>query len=220
MRLCKILPALGGRALIALVNPNSKPIQFGGAAAFMRNYSNYAKSLISLLIVASLILGLSQAVREVAPGQPVVGEITLSPGSKTNVAITAPLDISGWNLVPGKVNQRTGILRIHASRKWQISMSADPNTNGHMTESASSNGGSKKSGYVKGGERLKNSMKVKALGYNEIDLAQGGVLIPGEPAGDFDIPITFSQEATWDDQPLPVGHTYRMVISFIPSKIE
>ena len=191
-----------------------------GGAAMIKTNTLIRRSLISLLIAASLILGLSQGVPEAAPGQPVVGEITLTPGSEPNVAITAPLDFSGWNFVPGEVNQRTGILHVHASKKWQISVAADTDTDGHMTEYASAHGGGKKSGYVESGERLKNSMKVKAQGYNEVDLSQGGVLIPGGPAGDFDIPITFSQEVTWDDKPLPEGHTYRMVISFIPSLIK
>ena len=121
----------------------------------MRKYSRYAKSLISMLIVASLILGLSQGVPEAAPGQPVVGEITLSPESKPNVAIIAPMEISSWNFLPGKVNQRTGILHVHASRKWQISIFADPNTRGHMSEYATAHWRGKKPGYVEGGQRLR-----------------------------------------------------------------
>jgi hypothetical protein len=199
---------------------NLRPIPLGGAAAIMRNYSEYAKSLILLLIAASFILGLSQGVPEVAPGQPVVGEITLCPGSRPNAAIIAPMEISGWNLVPGKINQQTGILHVHASGKWQISISADPNTGGHMTEYASAYGRSKKSGYVEGGERLKNSMKVYAQGYNEVDLTQGGLLIPRRPAGEYDIPITFSQYVAWNDRPLIESHGYHIIVNFFSSPVQ
>jgi len=190
----------------------SKQILFRGARAFMRKYSNYARSLISLLIFASLILGLSQGVREASPGQPVVGEITLHSGPNPNVAITAPIDISGWNLVPGEVNQRTGILRVHASGKWNIRVAPDSGSNGRMAECILDQS------YPR--EMLQNSMKIKAKGYDEIDLAQGGILIQNAPAGDFEIPIIFSQMLTWDDQPLPEGHAYCISISFIPTLIQ
>ena len=102
-------------------------------------------------------------------------------------------------------------------------MSADKLTNGYMTEYVpdSSPGGTK--AFIKNGNKLKNSMKVKAIGYGEVDLKNEGVLISKKDASrkndvkNFDIPITFEQLATWDDMALPEGHVYSIVVTFTAS---
>jgi hypothetical protein len=192
------------------------------------------EALISFLIIVAFAFGLSQGVQEAAPGQHVTGQITL--GQKNDntdlIEITAPEELSGWTLNPGITNEQKGILHVKAKGSWQIKVSADKATNGYMTEyilsPANGKNGNKEKGtedgaYVSGGEKLKNSMKVKAEGYNEVDLKDGGVLIDymdtsqGNKWQSFDIPITFRQEVSLDDMPLPEGHFYHIAINFNPS---
>ena len=76
---------------------------------------------------------------------------------------------------------------------------------------------------MKAGKKLQYSMKVKAEGYNEVDLKDRGVLITykddsqGNKWQSFDIPITFRQEGSWDDVSLPEGHVYHIAIDFNPA---
>jgi hypothetical protein len=165
-------------------------------------------------------MGLSQGIQQAAPGQPVVGEITLGHGNKNQVEISVPESISGGTLEPGIVNELMGTLHVQARGGWQIEVSADKFTNGYMTEyvPGSSLGGA--NAYMKDGNRLKDSMKVRASGYGEVDLKNEGVLISQKDTSrknevkNFDIPITFEQLATWDDTPLPEGHVYHIVVTF------
>jgi len=191
------------------------------------------RAFVSLLIIVALAFGLSQGVQEAAPGQHVTGQITL--GQKNDnthpIEIIAPEELSGWTLEPGITNEQKGILHVKAKGSWQIKVSADAATNGYMTEYVAQangkNGNNNKNGdagaYVAGGKKLQNSMKVKAEGYNEVDLKNGGVLITYEDKSQgnkwqsFDIPMTFRQEVSWEDMPLPEGHVYHMAINFNPS---
>jgi hypothetical protein len=184
-----------------------------------------ANSLALLLFIAAISTGLSQGVQQAAPGQPVIGEITLGQGHGNNnqVEISAPESISGGTLIPGIVNELMGTLHVKAIGDWQIEVSADKLTNGYMTEYVpdSSPGGTK--AFIKNGNKLKNSMKVKAIGYGEVDLSNKGMLISQKDTSgkndvkNFDIPITFEQLATWDDTALPEGHVYSIVVTFTAS---
>ena len=192
------------------------------------------KALISLLTVAIFIFGLSQGVQEAAPGQPINGQITL--GQKNDngnqIEILSPEELSGWTSLPDKVNEQKDILHVKAKGSWQIKVSADKATNGYMKEyilasDIGKNDNNRKSGedgaYVEDGKKLQYSMKVRAEGYNEVDLKDGGVLIAYDANSQenkwqsFDIPITFRQEGSWDDVPLPENHVYHIAIDFNPA---
>lgn len=191
----------------------------------IKTRSKFANFLTLLLFIAAISMGLSQGVQQAAPGHSVVGEITLGQGHGINnqVEISVPESISGGALIPGTVSELMGTLHVRAGGGWQIKVSADKFTNGYMTEYApdSSLGGSK--AFIKNGNKLKNSMKVKAIGYGEVDLTNEGVLISKKDTSlknvvkNFDIPITFEQLATWDDAPLPEGHVYSIVVTFTAS---
>ena len=178
-----------------------------------------AKSLSFFLIVTIVVLGITNGVQEAAPGQTLVDEITLSSVAEPGTVITTKVDTSELNLEPGKVIERTGIIHIHATGNWEATVVIDPDTDGYMTEYVPNSMSGNEVGYIKDGRRLKNSMKVRAEGYNEVDLAQGGVLIPHGSAGDIDIPIMFSQVVTFDDQPLPKGHVYHIVIQIVATNL-
>jgi hypothetical protein len=177
-------------------------------------------TLISLMIIVVLAFGLSQGVQEAAPGQPITGHIILGQGNDDGhrIEITAPNELSGWKLEPGIINEQQGILHVKAKGDWQIKVSADKATNGYMAEYILAQGA-----HAEHGRKLKKSMKVKAVGYNEVDLKDGGVLITykddsqGNKWQSFDIPIIFKQEVSWDDVALPQGHVYNIAIGFNPS---
>ncbi|VVB65169.1 Uncharacterised protein [uncultured archaeon] len=188
----------------------------------IKTRSKFAKSLALLLFISAISMGLSQGIQQAAPGQPVVGEITLGHGhgNKNLVEISAPESISGGTLIPGIVNELEGTLHVQARGGWQLEVSADKFTNGYMTEYVPDSSLSDTDAYMKDGNKLKNSMKVKASSYGEVDLKNEGVLISQKDTSqknevkNFDIPITFEQLATWDDTPLPEGHVYRIIVTF------
>ena len=189
----------------------------------IKTRSKFANSLALLLFIAAISMGLSQGIQQAAPGQPVVGEITLGHGNKNQVEISVPESISGGTLEPGIVNELMGTLHVQARGGWQIEVSADKFTNGYMTEYVPDSSLGDTNAYMKDGNKLKNSMKVKAIGYGEVDLTNEGVLISKKDTSlknefkNFDIPITFEQLATWDDTALPEGHVYSIVVTFTAS---
>ncbi len=127
------------------------------------------------------------------------------------IEITAPADISGWELDPSitQPNTQTGTLHVKANKGWQVTASdEDMNTNGHMTEWDGSNYGERK---------LSNPMKVSAE--VEVTLPTGGVIQKGEETGSggMDITVTFKQTVTWDDD--AYVKTYRIVVTFTGSLI-
>jgi hypothetical protein len=188
----------------------------------IKTRSKVANSLALLLFIAAVSIGLSQGIQQAAPGQPVVGEITLGQGhgNKNQVEISAPESISGGTLEPGIANEMMGTLHVQARGGWQIEVSADKITNGYMTEYVPDSSLTGTKAFIKGGNKLKNSMKVKASGYGEVDLKDEDVLISQKDTSlknevkNFYIPITFEQLATWDDTPLPEGHVYSIVVTF------
>jgi hypothetical protein len=188
----------------------------------IKTRSKFANSLALLLFIAAIFMGLSQGVQQAAPGHPVVGEITLGQEQANNnhVEISVPESISGGTLIPGTVSELTGTLHVRASGGWQIEASADKFTNGYMTEYVPGSSPSGTKAFIRDGNKLKTSMKIKAIGYGGVDLKNGGVLISKQDTSrkngvkNFDIPITFEQLATWDDTPLPEGHVYSIVVTF------
>jgi hypothetical protein len=180
-----------------------------------------AKAFVHLLIVVVIAIGLSDGVQEAAPGQTLIGEIILSPRADPGLAIYAHMDISNLKLEPNKVNEKTGSLQIKASGKWRLEIACDPATNGCMAEYVSVPSNGESIGFKNNGRKLHNSLRIEAKGYNEVDLAKGGVLIFDGAAGDdINIPLIFKQMATYEDEPLPAGHEYRIAISLIPSLIQ
>jgi hypothetical protein len=205
-----------------------------GAAGMIKVKSISMKVLISLFIIIALTFGLSQGIKEAAPGQTATGQVTIGQknDNENNIEISAPQPIAGWKLEPGIVNEQKGTLHVKAKGSWQIKISADEATSGYMKEyipaSAKSDDGDHNKveangAYVKDGKTLINSLKVKAEGYNEVDLKDGGVLINYKDGGQgnafqtFDIPIIFRQEISWDDALLSNGHVYHITIDFNPS---
>jgi hypothetical protein len=169
---------------------------------------------IIFFLSAYFTLGLISAdsgIINAAPGQIVTDEITLGNAGQSEISIQAPASFFGWTLNPSQgPSTRQGTLLVEATGSWQIMVSANTVTGGHMAEYDPST-----SQYISEGKKLKTSLKITAENGNEVDLSKGGLLVQG--LGDRTIPITFEQTATKDDKHLPNGHDYRISLTFTAS---
>jgi methionine-rich copper-binding protein CopC len=135
---------------------------------------------------------------------------TTASGSPT-ISITAPSDISGWNLNPsaGQPQTQAGALIVGVdpdSESWEVTATDEDtaNTNGKMTAY---------SGSYDTGTKLRNAMKVAAK--YEVTLPAGGKI--ADNTGDRSVDVTFKQTVVWSDAPLSGGYSYRIVVTFTAS---
>ena len=174
-----------------------------------------ASIFVSLVLVMGALpatsvagdLALRDSMIKVAPGQEIAGSIHLGIESH-EVSIAFQGDTTNWDLDPMKspiLKQAT--LFAKGDSAWQIYVSSD--TGGCMSEYDNING------FIPNGRRLHTPLNISADGGSTIDLSRGGVLIKG--SGEMIIPITLEQHVAWNDEPLPQGHDYRVLINFVAS---
>jgi len=147
----------------------------------------------------------------VAPGLAIEDRLVLASGESDWVRITPPIGITDMVLDPKSspiVKQET--MLVESDGKWKVSVYADEASGGHMTECDASS-----SQYVPGGSRLLSALLIKTEKGNEVDLSQGGVLIEG--SGTQIINVTSEQSVSWLDGPLPEGHNYKIMLTFVAS---
>lgn len=181
------------------------------AAKLLNNYSAKAFWLCPLVCLIALSTALGNVI-EAVPGQSIEGQLDLVvdklPGH--HITITPPSAISGWQFQPDATNELLAVFNVKANKDgWQVAVKdSDLATSGHMTEWTGSDYKSLK---------LSNPMRVKAA--YEVALPEGGMIQTGsKTAGQGqDIVVTFLQDSTFEDEPLPEGHVYRIVITFIGS---
>lgn len=162
---------------------------------------------IMLIFFTDVSFAEQSTIIEAAPGQPVRTILTLG-GDSSEITIQVPATITDWVLNPTEpLCTRESTIVIDYLGPWRVMVSSDGPSRGYMAEYDTSS-----SAYVSGGMRLKNPMIVMAKGGNRVDISNGGVLLDGE--GKAIVPITFIQEASLEDEPLPAGHIYRINIIF------
>lgn len=152
-----------------------------------------------------LLLGVSSAILEAAPGQHIGEEIVLKsdePGLSLN--LTTPNDISGWTFIPGSINKKICTLHIKADKDWQLEARATESaTSGYMTEW---------NGYEYTSRKLAHPMNISAA--SRVSLPMGGVIQTGTKTCGRDIVVVLEQTVTKDDECLSDGHVYHMKITF------
>lgn len=166
----------------------------------------YALILIFLPISQANDLAHESNVIYAVPGEAIEDDILLSLESP-EVFITYHGDTNNWDLDPLKspiLNRAT--LLVQSDSPWRIYVSSK--TDGYMSEFDIVKG------FVPDGRRLGVPLNVSAENGKEVDLSEGGLLIDG--IGDETINLTLRQPVSWSDEPLPQGHDYRALISFIP----
>lgn len=149
------------------------------------------------------------------------GEITLSleTAGTFSILIDMSQETSGVSLQPGMDNEFNGTLTLLGYPKnWQISISSD--TGGYMAERDTGYGDSE---YVDNGKRLENPLIVKVLG-KDIDISKGGAISYMDVKGGLNdndrlvIPVTFSQRVTFNDNVLPSGRAYSILVTLTGSE--
>jgi hypothetical protein len=215
--------------LVSSVNPST----YGQSVTFTATVSpstatgsvEFYDGAISLGINSSLISGiatLSVSTLDV-PGSPhsitarYLGDTNYNPSissaisqtviAPTTIDITAPTDISGWNLDPAiGENTNSGTLAVDVTPGdaiWSVTAKdMDAATSGYMTEW---------SGSAYGTAKLANLMRVQGPDAEVILPNSGGTDIATGTGDAPSISITFNQYVTWDDDP----GTYRIVVTFI-----
>jgi hypothetical protein len=166
-------------------------------------------SMLTCLIAFQPVLG---GVIEAVPGQSIGVQLDLSVNAPQGyqITITPPSNISGWQLNPDQINEITGVLNVKANKDGWLVAVKDSNsiTYGHMTDW---------DGLSYSTLKLANPMMVKAA--REVTLPDGGVIQTGNktknPSQDID--VTFLQEVTDEDDSLPAGHAYNIVVTFLAS---
>lgn len=150
-----------------------------------------------------------------APGLSIGDDIALvSDDSDTGVMVTIAISDSKWILdTANDVNLLHGIMDVKSLTKWRIRVSADTTTKGFASEYDTV-----ASQFVNDGKALKNALRIRAEGGNNIDLVNGGVILEGE--GNKSTPIFFEQTLDESDAHLPQGHYYNIMVSFVGSKVQ
>jgi hypothetical protein len=184
--------------------------------------------LMGALVVLLVALGSAQTAGNIwaAPGQGVLEDITF--GEVGDISITLPtfpslvLNPENSHLDIDSIDPLVVDLSNIRGCSWRISVSVDTN-GGCLAEYDPS----APPQYVSGGKKLQNPMWISAesvAGGNKVDLSKGGVLIeetcPSGGCSDAIIPLTVSQDVTWQDEPLNNDHVYHMEISFIASLVQ
>ncbi len=149
---------------------------------------------------------------EAAPGQSIEGQLDLVVSEPRGhyIIVVSPFAIPRWQLMPNVTNELTVAFKVYANKDgWQVSVKDNnPATSGHMTEWTGS-------GY--GSLKLAKPMRVRAA--KEVTLPEGGVIQTGSKTTGHgqNINVTFIQEGTFADEPLPGGRVYRIVVTFMGS---
>ncbi len=130
---------------------------------------------------------------------------------KPRVAVSASDDALSWNISPKSpgIYTKTEKLNIKANTDWQLTVKdEDSYSKGYMMEWT-------KDGY--GAKRLSKPMKI--IADKETVLPNDQPITLGNRTGNngIDIQVTFIQEVTSEDLPLPDGAIYRKVVAFVGS---
>lgn len=137
-------------------------------------------------------------------GESVTDSLYLGDGF-VDISVEFQGDFSDWVLSPlHSPAVKQGTLVVKGEGSWKISVTSD--TGGYMAESDDN-------GYIPLGLSLHTPMTIIAQGGNAVNLSQGGILFQG--SGQKTVPITLEQPVVWNDEPLPQGHEYKSLISFV-----
>ena len=126
------------------------------------------------------------------------------------IEITAPADISGWNLQVGD-NCQSGTVHVRSNGKYAVLVSDDDaTTGGHMTQW---NGVAYLAKSLVNPMRIGNNCSAPSIG----DLAGPVTLVDDQACTDVagrDHAVSFHQLIDWADDTLPAGQVYRIVVTF------
>lgn len=171
-------------------------------------------AFLLLIILSFEVIHADSSTMEAVPGQAVGSEITIGSDTSDEIFIQPPTPIFGFTLDPTQpTSTRQETMVVDAKGSWQILVSADAATGGHMAEYDTAT-----HQFVPGGKKLKTPMIISAENGNEVDLSKGGVLVKG--SGKKVVLLTFIQGVTLDDDTLPNGDEYQIFLTFTGSSVK
>ncbi len=135
---------------------------------------------------------------------------------KEKVEVSAPDDALSWEINPKSpgIYTKTLILKVKANTDWQLTVKdTDSASAGYMREWVGERYGAKK---------LIDRMKVSADKVATLSNIDSLPIKEGTRTGDqgVEVQVTFTQEVTAEDEPLPDGEVYRKVVTFMGSPKE
>jgi hypothetical protein len=127
------------------------------------------------------------------------------------IVVTASRDALSWEINPESpgIYSKTQILKVKANTDWQLTV-RDMDSDGYMREWT---------GLRYGPKMLANRMKVSADKEVILRSIDSQPIKEGTKTGakGLDVSVTFTQEVTSYDEPLPGGEVYRKIVTFTGS---
>jgi hypothetical protein len=162
--------------------------------------------VILILTILKLIYFAPGFAQDVAPGQPLSGELMMT---ATEIAPSVEISIeeigdSIWKLLPSTENKKEIMISVKADKSWRlIATDENPLTRGMMTEWTGS-------GYTS--KHLISNLKVESVALpnrERIPVRAGKAT-----AASFQVQkISLMQEVSLNDEPLEPGHIYRIELT-------
>jgi hypothetical protein len=145
-----------------------------------------------------------------------IGITTIHAQVKAKVVVSAPDDALSWDINPKSVGiyTKTQVINVKANTDWQLTVrDADFASGGYMREWT---------GDRYGSETLLNPMRVAADEEVILPNPRNMPIKEGKITGGqgVDVQVTFMQEVTAKDKPLPGDNVYRKVVTFVGSPKE
>ena len=173
-------------------------------------------ALTGPLLIFLLTVDLIAAV-DVAPGQPLVDEVTVQAVLTETAILEISIEDGGaktLNLLPDSKNKRDIVVTVKANTPWQLRIAdTNPQTSGHLTEWTGQ-------GYTN--KRLSYPLKVK--GSREVTLpniqnvpAESGASTTAKGRR---ISLSLEQEVSFEDEPLEQNRNYRiqLTLTLVPEQ--
>lgn len=166
-------------------------------------------ALTGCLLILLLTVDLIAAV-DVAPGQPLVDEMTV-PALTEAATLEISIEDEGdktWNLLSYSLNKRDVVVRVKANTPWQLSIAdINPQTSGYMTEWTKKDYTNKRLGYPL---KVKGSREVTLPNIQNLAIETGA----STPTKGLRLNLSLVQEVSFMDEPLEKNNIYRIQLTF------
>jgi hypothetical protein len=174
---------------------------------------------LSLVFLLDVSLGAAEIITA-APGERIEGLIVMEGDRSQEISLEVPDSVSEWCLMPSDTpSQKQIALTVRASSPWMITVSLSrPDCRMAEYDLAASE-------YAPSGMMLEHPLRVWVKlgpdGSQMVELSQDGGMIDGGMTGDDgqEVQLILSQLVSWNDEPLPYGHVYRidLIFSAVPA---
>ncbi|MCX6677137.1 MAG: hypothetical protein NTU95_04230 [Methanothrix sp.] len=166
-----------------------------------------------IIPLCCLLLSLTIALipgEDVAPGQPLLGDLVLKAEAVENPVLEISVeesDESIWKLVPSPANKKEIQVQVKADGPWQLIVTDNNSlTAGHMTEWT---GLAYTDKHIISPLKAVGSIAIPLPNPEKIPLREGTATLSGA----LPLKVGLEQEVSLNDEPLASGHIYRIELT-------